>query len=235
MSGETSTNQIIQLQGLQFNWPGSRPFALQIPELAIQSSERIFLHGPSGSGKSTLLGLIGGVLIADKGTVNILNCNLSKLSNAGRDRFRVDHIGFIFQQFNLVPYLSVLENVVLPCKFSNKRAQASLRKNENIHAAAKRLLNALGLDQNYYNAAVTQLSIGQQQRVAAARALIGEPALIIADEPTSALDEDHQEDFIHVLLEQCDATASTLLFVSHNHRLSSRFSRQIALQDICRA
>jgi putative ABC transport system ATP-binding protein len=226
-------NPVVQINALAFDWSGTRGFSLRIPAFNIDKSERIFLHGPSGSGKSTLLGLIGGVMVANTGKIEVLGADLSKLSNARRDQFRVDHIGFIFQQFNLVPYLSVLENVALPCRFSKKRAHAALHKDGSIITAAKRLLNALGLDSSFLNAPVTELSIGQQQRVAAARALIGEPSLIIADEPTSALDETHQEEFINLLLEQCDATGSTLLFVSHNHRLSKRFSRQIAFHDIC--
>ena len=152
------------------------------------------------------------------------------MSGAARDRFRADHIGYIHQMFNLVPYLSVLENVTLPCRFSRRRISRAQRHSPTASAEAQRLLAHLGLDsQRVLRKPVSELSVGQQQRVAAARALIGSPELIIADEPTSALDAANREAFIELLFNECDETGSTLLFVSHDASLGPMFDRAVQL------
>ena len=157
---------------------------------------------------------------------------MNGLKGSAKDKFRADHIGFIFQQFNLVPYLSVLENVTLPCHFSKSRQS----KSDNLDAQALHLLNDLGMaEDKLLNKSVTELSVGQQQRVAAARALIGNPEIIIADEPTSALDSDARETFIELLFQECQQSNSTLLFVSHDRSLAKLFDRQIDLTAINRA
>ena len=223
----------IELLDVEFAWPGKPPL-LAIDRFAVAGGERVFLRGPSGSGKSTLLGLVGGVLLPGRGTVRLLGTDLTKLSAGVRDRFRGEHLGFVFQMFNLIPYLSVLENVVLPCRFSPERA-ARIPGGDPMREAT-RLLAALGLaDPGLLARDVTELSIGQQQRVAAARALLGRPGIIVADEPTSALDHDSREHFLHLLMDECRQQGATLLFVSHDTSLGTLFDRVVSLQDVNRA
>jgi putative ABC transport system ATP-binding protein len=223
----------IELQAVEFSWKGQERL-LDVERLTIERGERVFLKGPSGSGKSTLLGLIGGVLTPLSGTVSLLGTSLSSLDASGRDRFRGEHLGFIFQMFNLIPYLTVRENVLLPLQFSAARR----RRLADLAPATEvlRLLEALGLRrQGLLDRQVTQLSIGQQQRVAAARALIGRPEILVADEPTSALDADTRASFLRLLMNECRAFETTLLFVSHDSSLSGLFDRALAMSDINRA
>jgi putative ABC transport system ATP-binding protein len=226
-----ATPLAIALEEVQYAWPGQPP-VLSIPQLQVAPGERVFLRGPSGSGKSTLLGLVGGVLLPATGSVQLFGERIDTMSASARDHFRADHLGFIFQWFNLVPYLSVLDNVLLPTLFSALRKQ---RAGANPANEAKRLLGALGLgDDKTLQRPVTALSIGQQQRVAAARALLGRPRLIIADEPTSALDHDARSAFLELLLREATAAEATLLFVSHDTALAPLFSRTLALSDLNR-
>ncbi|MCG7546724.1 ABC transporter ATP-binding protein [Pseudoalteromonas sp. Of7M-16] len=223
---------MIQISDLTFSWPGQSKPTLIIDKLHIEKGERLFLHGPSGSGKSTLLGLLAGIQTAQKGSISILNENLAKLNDAKRDKFRADHIGTIFQNFNLLPYLSPVENVMLGCNFSRRR-QANLKtQGTSAQTQACLLLEELGLDTSCQNRTVSELSIGQQQRVAAARAFIGQPELIIADEPTSALDADNRDIFINQLFEQAEHYQATIIFVSHDKSLSNLFDRQVSLKGI---
>ncbi|MFQ6574978.1 ABC transporter ATP-binding protein [Pseudomonas sp. UM16] len=226
---------LIELTDLGFAWPGQAPL-LEIPALRLEAGESLFLKGPSGSGKTTLLGLLGGVQKPDRGSIRLLGQDLSELKQGARDRFRVDHTGYIFQQFNLLPFLSVRENVELPCRFSRSRAQRATQRHGSINQAAASLLAHLGLkDPNLLARRADSLSIGQQQRVAAARALIGQPELVIADEPTSALDADTREAFIQLLFAECRAAGSSLLFVSHDQSLAPLFDRQLSLAELNRA
>jgi putative ABC transport system ATP-binding protein len=223
----------IELSQLTFAWPGGR-ILLSIDRLVLARGERVFLSGPSGSGKSTLLGLIGGVLRPQSGSVRVLGTSLLALPAGRVDRYRGDHIGFVFQSFNLLPYLSVMANVMLPLQFSTVRRErlAGARPEEE----ASRLIQALGLaDRDIQERPVHQLSIGQQQRVAAARALIGEPEVLIADEPTSSLDADARGDFLRLLMTECARSGTSVLFVSHDRALSDRFDRSVALHEINRA
>ena len=224
---------MINLENVSFKWhkKAASP-TLTIEQLAIDEGEHVFLHGPSGSGKSTLLALLAGINVTTSGQLCVLNQNLSALTNAQRDAFRADHIGYIFQNFNLLPYLTPLENVCLGCQFSKKRQQHVLNQIESLTKEAARLLNALGLEPHFHNQNVATLSIGQQQRVAAARAFIGSPELIIADEPTSALDTQNRESFIKLLFEQAKKSNSTLVFVSHDETLKPLFSRTIDLVSL---
>jgi len=197
--------------------------------LTVASGEKLFLLGESGSGKSTLLSLICGIAQPQRGTVHVNGVELSGLSGAKRDRFRANHIGVIFQMFNLLPYASPLENILLTLAFAPERRKAL----KDPKAEALRLTGALGLDEDLVcNARASELSIGQQQRVAAARALIGSPRLIIADEPTSALDAATQSAFIDLLMQQVEAANATLLMVSHDARLATQFDRVLDLSDI---
>lgn len=224
---------VIEIQNLVFQWPGKHGFRLSIPQFLVRRGERVFLQGASGSGKSTLLSLLGGVLLPQPCHLRVLDTDLRALTSSARDRFRVDHVGFLFQQFNLVPYLSVRENVLLPCRFSRRRRRQALESAASLEQSADRLLDQLGLDMTLARQPVTALSVGQQQRVAAARALIGHPELIIADEPTSSLDAGRQAEFLDLLLRRCDDENVTLIFVSHDQRLGSHFSRAVDLNDLC--
>jgi len=224
---------VVAIEGLIYAWPG-KPVLLDIPELKIAAREKLFLRGPSGSGKSTLLGLLGGVLQPQKGSVKLLGQELTAMSNAQRDAFRAEHIGLVFQMFNLLPFLSLIENVTLPCRFSLRRRKALPHGQDSLNEEARRLLRQLGLPENAVDQPVRDLSVGQQQRVAAARALIGGPEILIADEPTSALDADTRGAFLKLLMDQCEKHATTLIFVSHDNSLGRYFDRAIDLGDINR-
>lgn len=225
---------LLELHDLGFAWPGQAEL-LDIPHFALQSGESLFLKGPSGSGKTTLLGLLGGVQKAGRGSIRLLGTELGSLGAGARDRFRVDHTGYIFQQFNLLPFLSVRENVELPCHFSKSRAGRARQRHGSIDQAAATLLEHLGLKPELLERRADALSIGQQQRVAAARALIGQPELVIADEPTSALDADSREAFIRLLFAECREAGSSLLFVSHDQSLAPLFDRSLSLAELNRA
>ena len=220
---------------MTFRWRGAASTCLDIPAFEVRQGEHLFLYGPSGSGKSTLLGLLGGVLMPAKGMLELLGTELTSLSGPARDRFRADNIGIIFQQFNLIPYLSVLENVLLPLRFSRRRNERAVAHGAAPRQEAARLLDQLGLSGGISGREAARLSVGQQQRVAAARALIGRPEIIIADEPTSAMDADLQATFVDLLLRESRSAQATVVFVSHDGRLASRFPRQQALVEINRA
>ncbi|WP_241033853.1 ABC transporter ATP-binding protein [Vibrio maerlii] len=223
---------IIQLKDVVFHWDAKKAPTIQIDELTIVQGQHTFIKGPSGCGKSTLLGLLTGINQAQSGKISILGQNLSHLKASKRDRFRADHIGYIFQQFNLLPYLSVIDNVLLPCQFSKYRESNTPAPMQD---KARELLSSLKLPSELFEQPVIELSIGQQQRVAAARALIGMPELIIADEPTSALDHDNRKVFIELLMEEAQKAESTLVFVSHDPTLEPLFKRSINLMDINQA
>ncbi|NOU52677.1 ABC transporter ATP-binding protein [Pseudoalteromonas sp. JBTF-M23] len=223
---------MIEINDLLYAWQKKAPPTLAIKHLRINQGERVFLHGPSGSGKSTLLGLLAGINPVQQGDIVTLGQSLAKLSHAKKDRFRADHIGTIFQNFNLLPYLSPLENVILGCEFSPARAKKAQQDGGSIPDQASNLLTALGIETHQLHCNVATLSIGQQQRVAAARAFIGRPEIIIADEPTSALDADTREAFITTLFSQAKKYQATIIFVSHDNNLAKLFDREISLPSI---
>ncbi len=225
----------LEVDRVSFRWRRKDAPVLEIERLEVGAGERLFLGGPSGSGKSTLLSLVAGVLVPGDGRVRVLGHDTRVLSGPGRDRFRADHLGVIFQMFNLLPWLPVLDNVMLPCRFSHTRRNRAEQRDGSVAAQARRLLGRLGLDAERVLARpVTELSVGQQQRVAAARALIGAPELVLADEPTSALDADRRADFVALLTEQCGETGAALLFVSHDRALAAAFDRHLELGEINR-
>lgn len=227
---------IVELADLRFAWKGESAPVIDIPSLTLAAGERVLLWGPSGSGKSTLLGLLGGVIPPQAGSLRVVDRDLPRMSGPRRDRFRADHIGVIFQLFNLIPYLSVLENVTLACRFSRRRAERALRRSPSVDQEAMSWLSVLELsDPQVLDRPVAELSVGQQQRVAAARAMIGSPELIIADEPTSALDAELKETFIRLLLAECARQGTTLLFVSHDRSVLSHFDRGIDFVALNRA
>src|SRR4051812_33906197 len=230
------TPPIIELSNLRFSWAVSSPVILDIPSLQLTRTDRVFVTGASGSGKSTLLSLLAGIVTPQQGTVRLLDEDIGKLGGAARDRFRADHIGFIFQMFNLIPYLSVLANVVLPCGFSARRRLRATQAGGSVEAEALRLLSHLDLaDSRTLGRPVTELSVGQQQRVAAARALIGAPELVIADEPTSSLDAERRSAFLGLLFGECKRNGATLIFVSHDASLAEQFDRTLEFEKLNRA
>lgn len=219
---------IIRLKDVSYCWPGQQQPTLNIPLLEVEKGEHLFLHGPSGTGKTTLLNLLTGINTPQSGQVEILGSDIAQLSESKRDRFRADHLGVIFQQFNLLPYLSVLENVLLSCDFSKKRRQQAGNPTES----AQQLLLDMEVSGELLHSKVSNLSMGQQQRVAVARALIGNPEIIIADEPTSALDTDNRDRFLDLLFSESDKFGSTLIFVSHDTQIQQRFDRVVSLAAI---
>jgi putative ABC transport system ATP-binding protein len=226
-----SNTPILELNDVRYHWPGRVSFGLDVPAFILEAGETVLLLGESGSGKSTLLSLICGTIIADAGSVAIGGTDIGALPAGKRDRFRAEQIGLIFQQFNLLPYASVLDNILLPLRFAPLRGARVPSPLE----AAKSLCSDLGLPQGALTAKAGTLSVGQQQRVAAARALIGAPPLIVADEPTSALDAATQATFLDLLFSQARANGSTLLMVSHDARLADHFDRVVQMSDISKS
>lgn len=215
---------------MHFAWHGRSGFALSVETFTMARGERLLLVAPSGTGKSTLISLIAGITRPQKGRVSVLGTDLTRLSQGRRDRFRAENIGLIFQSLNLVSYLTALENILLPLSFAPER----LKRAGGMSGAKTQtlqMLDAIGLPSSEVaGLRASQLSLGQQQRVAALRALIGAPDLIVADEPTSALDRDRQAAFLHMLQTQLDGTGSSLLMVSHDPNLPG-FDRVVALAD----
>lgn len=222
------TDTTLEITDVAYRWPGRAGFSLTVPHLSVARGESVLLLGESGSGKSTFLSLICGTILPDQGGVDIAGTNITTLSGGARDRFRAEQIGVIFQQFNLLPFGSVMDNILLPLRF----APARRKRVGDTSAEASQLCSALGLPAGVTGAKATALSVGQQQRVAVARALIGQPPLIIADEPTSALDANSQTAFLDLLFAQTSTHNTSLLMVSHDPRLSDRFNRVIRMEDI---
>ncbi len=224
---------IASLRDVEFAWPGAPAPLLRIEAFEVGRGERVFLRGPSGSGKSTLLNLIAGVAVPRAGSARLLGHALSGLAPARRDALRADHVGFVFQWFNLIPYLSVVQNALLPCLFSERRRARAAGAAGSPESEARRLLSRLGLeDPGLLSRPVTALSVGQQQRVAVARALVGAPELVIADEPTSALDAEARDAFLELLLRQCDESGAALVFVSHDASLAGAFHRSVSMAEL---
>ncbi len=228
---ETVQESAVRLRSVAFAYPGGPP-VLEIDALELRQGERVFLHGPSGSGKTTLLSLISGVLQPKTGSVEVLGQELATLSASARDSLRGSRMGYIFQGFNLIPYLSAEENILLPCQLHPLRRQRIFAP--SLSAEAARLAHRLDIHAHLHSP-VTQLSVGQQQRVAIARAVIGRPELLIADEPTSSLDTDRRDAFLDLLLEVTGEAGATLLFVSHDRSLATHFDRTLSLPELNRA
>lgn len=224
---------VIKVAGASFQWTGPRAFGIEVKSLTVAARERLLLVGPSGSGKSTLLSLLAGIIVPSSGSLSVLGTETTKLSRTGRDRFRAEHFGIVFQMFNLLPYGSVIDNVVLPLSFAPGRRSRADKATGSATDEASRLLAALGLARSEYDGmAASRLSVGQQQRVAAARALIGRPEIIIADEPTSALDRNRQQAFLDLLFSEVEAAGAALIMVSHEEAFAPRFDRTLTLGDV---
>jgi putative ABC transport system ATP-binding protein len=229
---EPAAADVVRMADVRFRWPGARGFSLSVESFALPARQRVLLVGPSGAGKSTFLSLLCGIVAPASGTLEVLGTDLSKLSSSARDHFRAEHFGIIFQMFNLLPYGSILDNVMLPLSFARKRAECAAR-NGPAEDEARRLLSSLGLDAaELAGHSAANLSVGQQQRVAAARALIGGPELIVADEPTSALDRGRQLAFLDLLFAEAEAAGASVIMVSHEEELGTRFDRVLRLDEI---
>ncbi len=216
-----------RINELRFGYRKNGPEVLNVPSFHLDRGETLFLHGPSGSGKTTLLGLLAGILSPQSGTVELLGQPFSALPGRRRDQLRGAHLGYIFQMFNLIPYLNVRQNIQLSLGINHQRA-ARVKDPE---AETLRLASHLGIS-HLLKRPVTELSVGQQQRVAAARALIGSPEVIVADEPTSALDSDHREAFLKILFKEARERQASVLFVSHDLSLAPLFSRVVSLATL---
>ena len=215
----------LEFKNLKFSYEISNPedSILEIDSFKAMKGEKIFLYGPSGCGKSTLLNLVAGVLKPTDGSIRVLGHDFDSLPSSKKDRIRGEKIGYIFQSFNLIPYLSVKENILLPL-WMNKKKDSSEKGLTSI-------LKSLNIEE-FQDSEVVNLSIGQQQRVAAARALVGNPHLVIADEPTSSLDKKNTLEFMELLLKKWEEEKFTLLFVSHDETLAKFFEKKVSLEEL---
>lgn len=223
---------IIEIEGLKFAYHENSDFQIEIPHWSVESGKSVFLYGPSGSGKTTLLGILTGLIRPQSGSIKILGSNFSELNVFERDRFRALHIGYIFQQLNLISYLSVRENILIshwnaPNRFKSNRFKDA---EEEMRFLTDRLEISQKLEST-----PKKLSVGQQQRVAVARALMGPPEILIADEPTSALDEDRQRSFLQLMLDLARDCKVSVVFVSHNRQLAELFDSQISIDEIIKS
>lgn len=217
----------ITLKNVKYAYPESPNTAvLDIPRWVVGSQEQVFVHGPSGCGKSTLLNLLCGMIAPSAGELSVLDSRLDQMGMHQRDQFRANHIGYVFQQFNLIPYLNAVENIQLAIHFGKHKRSKVQQTN------IKALLENLNITPDDWHKQTSALSIGQQQRVAIARALINKPQLLIADEPTSSLDQKNRDNFMSVLMSSVAEHSISLVFVSHDMSLSRYFNRIDALADI---
>ena len=221
-------DSIVKIESLRFQWSKNNNFKIFVPKLEVGRGKKVLFLGESGSGKTTLLSLICGFLEPLSGSISINDKIISNLTSTNKDAYRSDNIGIIFQQFNLLPYANVIDNIVLPLYFSKQRS----KKVENKTNAAMTLCDQLRLPESILNQKASNLSVGQQQRVAVARALIGSPSIIVADEPTSSLDTEAQELFLDLMFDQISKNSSTLLMVSHDKSLTNYFDQVIDISEI---
>lgn len=211
---------MIEIHDLFFRY-GDAGFALQIPHLLVEPASRVAIVGPSGSGKTTLLHLLAGILVAQTGQILIAQHDLARFHDRARRNFRISSIGLVFQDFELLEYLNVQENILLPYRINRR-----LRLTKEVRVSAERLANELGIGK-LLRRPIGQLSQGERQRVAICRALLPQPSLILADEPTGNLDPSNARHIIELLCEQSRTTGATLLVVTHDHSLLSYFPRVI--------
>ena len=194
---------------------------LDIEHFSLDRAEQVALVGSSGGGKTTLLNVISGITTPDSGQVIIDDNDITKLPEAGRDRFRAERIGFVFQTFNLLPAFTALENVLLGMSFSRGKADKQI---------AKDLLGKIGLGKRLSHRP-SQLSVGEQQRVAIARSLANRPSLLLADEPTASVDHANQEKILNLIREMCKEFNVSLLLVTHSPDIANQFDRVVELKD----
>lgn len=214
---------MIEMQQLKFSYPQSK-FRLSIPELLIQSAEKVAVIGPSGCGKTTLLNLISGILIPDQGTLISHGMNLKTLNDNQRRVYRISQIGFVFQEFELIEYLNVRENILLPYYINS-----TLQMDASVQERARDLATSIQIDQ-YFNSRIDQISQGERQRVAICRALLPQPQILLADEPTGNLDPINKRLIRDLLIEHTTRTKATLIMVTHDDRLLDQFERTIDIE-----
>ena len=219
---------LISVENLNYSLGNNNKFSLKINKFILKKSDSFLIYGDSGAGKSTFLNLLSGTLRPQEGAINILGTNIVDSSSAVKDKIRGDHFGIVFQTFNLLPYITVKNNILLGKAYSNRKQLLS--SNDEV----KILMDKLSLNyKDLVDRKAYELSIGQQQRVAVARALIGKPEIIIADEPTSALDQDNQKEFINLLFKSLDENEQGLIMVSHDKKLSNKFKIVKNITEIC--
>lgn len=228
---DSSTALALEVKGVRFRYAGAalrddlgqERFDLIAPDLSVRMNERVLVAGPSGIGKSTLLTLIAGLDDPTTGTISVAGTRVHGLSGAARDRFRAQHVGMIFQTFNLLQGFSAIENVLAALMFSRVP-----QREHKPRAAA--LLAQLGITRP--DAKVEQLSVGQRQRVAVARAVVCEPTLVLADEPTASLDQANAQAAMDVIIEACSRAKSALVCVSHDLSIASRFDSVVHMSPV---
>lgn len=216
---------MVNIQDLAFRYPNS-PFSLRIDELVVSRSESAAVVGPSGSGKTTLLNLLAGILVPDAGSVVVGGATITEFSDAERRNFRIANIGFVFQDFELIEYLNVRENILLPCSIN-----ASLPMTEELRERAVSLAKSMGIDDKL-NRQIHKLSHGERQRVAICRALLTRPKLLLADEPTGNLDPSNKTHIVELLTEYVRESEATLIAVTHDHSLLPKFDRKIDFKEL---
>jgi len=212
---------MLKATGLKYRYQYGK--TIHFPEIEIERGQRLLISGFSGCGKTTLLSLIAGTLKLQDGDITFDKHEYSKMSSILLDKFRADHIGYIFQTLNLIPFLSVSENIALGIKFSSTRKS----KVNDLSQELARLLSSLGLEKEILNTPIDRLSVGQQQRAAVARALLGMPDLILADEPTSALDNDTTKNFLREVMNTFNPSHQAIIMVSHDLSIASYFDTVI--------
>lgn len=217
---------ILTTKNLTYTYKNGK--TIDFPDINLDAGKKVLISGLSGSGKTTLLNLIAGALQIQTGEIDLTGHQYSTMSSTQLDKLRANHIGYVFQTLNLIPFLSVFDNITLGVRFSKQRRS----KVDNIDKEVSRLIESLGLEKTVLNTSVDHLSIGQQQRVAVARALIGKPNLILADEPTSALDSDSTKRFLKELVQTFDASSQALLLVSHDLSLGDFFDEVIDFNTV---
>jgi putative ABC transport system ATP-binding protein len=216
---------MIELRGLHFSYPGSE-FALSVGEFAVAAGETVAIVGPSGSGKTTLLNLIAGIALPDEGDIRVAGQSLSRQGDSARRSFRIGRIGMVFQGFELLDYLNVMDNILLPLRIG-----AGMKVTQQARERAAWLADHVGIG-NKLMRFPGQLSQGERQRVAVSRALLLQPPLVLADEPTGNLDPSNKARVLDLLLDYVADNAATLLTVTHDRELLSRFDRVLDIRDV---
>jgi ABC-type lipoprotein export system ATPase subunit len=216
---------MISLLDLEFHYRGGE-FSLRIPALDIEAGSTVALIGPSGTGKTTLLNLMAGYYLPHRGAVRIGDLEVSNLPDGGRRDFRIRHIGLVFQEFELLEYLNLRDNVLLPYRISS-----ALTLDASVHERAQQLAREVGLGDKLRRN-VSRLSQGERQRVAVCRALLPEPDILLCDEPTGNLDPANKEHVLQILFDYVTRNGTTLVVVTHDHELLPRFQRVIDVRAL---